>query len=583
MAISKVIYKSSASAQGETWMDLTADTVASGNLISPNTAHGADGQSITGSVGSGTEGTPIATKGTVSNHSVNITPSVTNTAGVISGGTHTGTQVTVTAAELESGTKSITQNGTGIDVTGYSAVDVAVPSGTAAVIDVVEQLPGGGEHHIITGVDISDTTAVASDVAQGKYFYTADGTKTAGTASSAGSADDPIPAPLKDVVFVDYDGEIVEQYTADEFLSLSSLPANPSHTGLTAQGWNWTLADAKTYVQSHGCLCIGQNYTTSDGKTRIYLDFTDQNMVGRPLYIMLCTTVKGGVTIDWGDGTSTTTTANANASGTYSHTYAAGRYTLTLECTSGTYYLGYNGSNHGIFHINGTPESDVSATAVIAMEVGNNVTVLQRQGFGGARNLRTISIPTTLTNFGDTTGNVFAGASSLKCLVFPSGTTAHYGSIASTRFLSVPKSLSVLGGLNGALRMLTLPEADWVTSRGWSLPKAEKIVIPGTYTQLGGGGTNSRCFTAALYCHKFVVPASVTTINDYALCDNQGLTEIHFLPTTVPTLENTRALGGAPTNRVIYVPYSADHSILEAYQTASNWSTFASIMEEEPQ
>jgi len=29
--------------------------------------------------------------------------------------------------------------------------------------------------------DVSDTTAVAGDVATGKYFYTSDGTKTEGT------------------------------------------------------------------------------------------------------------------------------------------------------------------------------------------------------------------------------------------------------------------------------------------------------------------------------------------------------------------------------------------------------------------
>ena len=85
------------------------------------------------SVTTGTAGTPTATKGDVSNHSVEITPSVTNTTGYITGGTKTGTVITVTAAELESGTKSITSNGTGIDVSGYSAVDVNVPSGGGTI------------------------------------------------------------------------------------------------------------------------------------------------------------------------------------------------------------------------------------------------------------------------------------------------------------------------------------------------------------------------------------------------------------------------------------------------------------------
>lgn len=77
-------------------------------------------------VASGTEGTPTATKGTVSNHQVSVTPSVTNGAGYIEGGTKTGTAVTVSASELASGNKAITTNGTDIDVVGYSTVSVNV-------------------------------------------------------------------------------------------------------------------------------------------------------------------------------------------------------------------------------------------------------------------------------------------------------------------------------------------------------------------------------------------------------------------------------------------------------------------------
>ena len=85
----------------------------------------------TKAISNGTAGTPTATKGTVSNHSVSVTPSVTNSAGYISGGTKNGTAVTVTVSELESGNKEITANGTNIDVSGYSTVSVAVPSGSS--------------------------------------------------------------------------------------------------------------------------------------------------------------------------------------------------------------------------------------------------------------------------------------------------------------------------------------------------------------------------------------------------------------------------------------------------------------------
>lgn len=75
------------------------------------------------SVASGTAGTPTATKGTVSNHSISVTPSVTNTTGYITGSTKTGTAVTVSASELVSGSQTITENGT-TDVTNLASVTV---------------------------------------------------------------------------------------------------------------------------------------------------------------------------------------------------------------------------------------------------------------------------------------------------------------------------------------------------------------------------------------------------------------------------------------------------------------------------
>ena len=79
-------------------------------------------------VPAGTEGTPTATKGTVNNHAIQVTPKVTNTGGYIAGSTKSGTPVTVQASELVSGSETKTQNGT-YDVTNLAELVVNVSGG----------------------------------------------------------------------------------------------------------------------------------------------------------------------------------------------------------------------------------------------------------------------------------------------------------------------------------------------------------------------------------------------------------------------------------------------------------------------
>lgn len=105
--------------------DATDLTVSGGTIIVPV---GYYDEQVSKAVANGSLGTPVATKGTVSNHSISVTPSVTNTTGYVTGGTKTGTSVSVSASELVSGNLAITSNGTGINVANYSTVSVDVVS-----------------------------------------------------------------------------------------------------------------------------------------------------------------------------------------------------------------------------------------------------------------------------------------------------------------------------------------------------------------------------------------------------------------------------------------------------------------------
>lgn len=104
----------------------STDLTASGATVTAPSGYYAS--QATKSVAIGTAGTPTAIKGTVSNHAVTVTPSVTNTTGYITGSTKTGTAVSVSASELVSGSQTITSNQT-VDVTNLAEVVVNVSGG----------------------------------------------------------------------------------------------------------------------------------------------------------------------------------------------------------------------------------------------------------------------------------------------------------------------------------------------------------------------------------------------------------------------------------------------------------------------
>ena len=366
-----------------------------------------------------------------------------------------------------------------------------------------------------TLIDITDTTAEAEDVLSPEVFYRSNGLRTIGSYSGGAT---PTPTPViqdTGVTCYDYDGTVVQTYTPTEFAALSAMPANPSHTGLTAQGWNWSLADAKAHVAKHGSLNIGQMYTTSDGKTRLYIHIDPSTPSSRmTFYVRFTSSVADNVTIDWGDGT--TETKGSTTATNYPHTYATtGNFVITLTVNSGTIsFVGTSGTSG--YSIYGSRDASYSYNRgrIRKVEIGDNVTSIGTYTFQSCHSLTSITIPEGVTSIGN---SAFNNCSSLTSISIPDGVT----SIGISAF--------------------------------------------------------QNCYSLT----SISIPDGVTSIGNTAFNNCSGVGEYHFKPTTPPTLGGTGVFTNIVSDCVIYVPYSADHSILEAYQTATNWAEQASKMVEE--
>ena len=245
-----------------------------------------------------------------------------------------------------------------------------------------------------------------------------------------------ISLPKKDVNFFDYDGTVVAAYTAAEFIDLFMLPENPTHNGLIAQGWNWTLANAKTYVATYGMLNIGQMYTTIDGKTRLYITIpSNAPTYARTLELQFGITL-GSVTVDYGDGSEAVTVTSSTVSLTHDY-IDTGDYVITLTINSGTIQFNtkiFNDSTTNtnrrtwLTHIEiGSGVTSIGNTAFYnccalqSVTISSSVTSIESYAFGYCYALRSVTIPSNVTNIWTC---AFYNCNSLQSVMIPSNVTS---------------------------------------------------------------------------------------------------------------------------------------------------------------
>lgn len=395
-----------------------------------------------------------------------------------------------------------------------------------------------------------------------------------------------VEVPRSDVNFMDYDGKVLYSYTAADALALEALPENPSHAGLTAQGWNYTLAEMKTIVGYRGKCDIGQMYVTSDGSTRLYCHFENDR---RWPYLGLA--VDGTVSIDWGDNTELNTLSGTSMSGSVKyirHDYpSGGDYVIKITKVSGNGFsiLDDESGNRSSILCFGSGNSGYSdyvyLNALLKVELGNNV-LIGPGAFSTCASLRSISIPIGAMS---DCAYAFGECLSLVAIILPSGVTSCQDDIfyycRALTSISIPVSCIEIGSYAfsycTALHSIVLSNnIGQIGEYAFYLGGFSSIDLPNNITEISQSMFEGQYALASL-----VIPSSVTNIERNAFRDCSCLSKIRILSISPPSLENTNAFFG--TNCTIYVPYSSDHSILDAYLEATNWATLAANIMEEPQ
>lgn len=426
---------------------------------------------------------------------------------------------------------TITINDT-YNTTEYNSVTVNVPNTYAAA----------DEGKVVDNGDLVAQTAYPSTVTQNG---TIDTTLYNSVDIDVGAT--PTVAE-KDVNFYDYDGTVVYAYSKTDFLALTELPANPTHTGLTAQGWNWSLADAKTYVTDYGKLNIGQMYITDDGKTRLYIHLEEGRL--HPYMLFWLRSGTSG-TIDWGDGSNAEPfTTSGNIFYDTNHLYSqSGDYIISITVDTG--YLNIEGQSNYSYIMYGNAVADnLYRYALKKIEFGNNCGI-GNLGFWNCGSLISVS---GRYNLSSTSRNMYE-----RCFSVTHINVGRVTSIGQYAF-------------NNCYLLSSITIANSVTSIGqyafngcYSLLS---VTIPISVTSIG--------VSAFSYCQSLThitIPSAVTSIGQYAFSGCSGLSSIKFTSATPPTV-GASTFTGVPTDCVIYVPtgYLSDYTSAQNYPDPNTYT-----------
>ena len=377
------------------------------------------------------------------------------------------------------------------------------------------------------------------------------------------------------VQFIDYDGTVIETWPAAQVASKTALPANPTHTGLTAQGWNWTLNDVtengttiqgiKSYIAAYpdAVLTVGQMYVTSDGTNQIDVTITNDTL--EPWLAIYAVASGASATINWGDNTTPDTiTATSSGSQWIKHTYtSAGNYTIKITVTSGAYRFYASSSSAPWFSFTNAYRQSLQYGACIRairlgdMELSNNacaslfklqyitipssLTVIGTYALYRCGELKSITLPPTITTINNYS---FANCFQLKSVATPQKLTAintgAFNVCIALRSVAIPSSVTTINGSAFSVcnSLQSAPIPPGVTTIGDSAFSScymlRPVTIPSGITSINNSAFSNACRTA----NTVIIPQGVTTINSSAFSSWYALQHL-----TIPSGVTSIGLG----------------------------------------
>lgn len=446
--------------------------------------------------------------------------------------------------------KTITENGT------YNPSDDNADGYSSVITNVPNTYVAGDEGKVVSNGALVAQTAMSGEITVNDTY------DTTLYNSITVNVTEPTPARTELVRFMDYDGTILHTYTADEFLALSAMPANPTHEGLTSQGWNWSFEDAVAYVTTNRNLDVGQMYVTDDGKTRIYVTLENPDFLSPTLGLYL--DKSSTVDVDWGDGyQSQITSTTSSGKKIDTHTYATtGSYVITLDGTAGTVKIQGNTSTGSYLltdNKSNTKESSdiIYANGITKIELGSTISIGDG-AFKALRNLQGITMPTTAAIL---VPQMFNECYSLEGIVIPKNQTFVISSTTATNIfqdcfnlknVSLSKESSVPGGM---FRQCT---------------SLERIVLPLGSTRIGVGASSyqGNAFDTCYKLSDVTIPEGIEYISTYTFRDCDLLEHIEF-PSTLLKIESS-CFSGCNLVGDLDIPASVTEIMGSAFSSCRN-------------